>query len=170
VSVQLLFQHAMALARMGDITGAQSTMLRAEHTLPYEPGRHENHFEVDPPKLYFYATKVGDILGHDRMVAENASNTLATCLDGDDTKWPMRVADVQLALAHMQVRAGNLDGAVAYGLQALSHDRVCAPTLLGRASELLAAVQHRWPGEWRHTWPLRSEVSGLESMYAGADD
>lgn len=143
VVVQLRFQQAMGLARLGDFHGARTALTAAEHTLDAipAPDRPDNHFVLDRPKLVFYATKVYDLLRHDRGVSEYAAETLLYCQDDEgNTRWPMRVSEVQLALAHMQARLGNVDAAAGYGMQALSHERICAPTLLGRARELDRAL------------------------------
>lgn len=143
VRVQLRFQQAMALARLGDFRGAWSAVGTAERALDHvEPAtRPENHFTFDRPKVTFYATKVYDAAAYDRGVTEYAAETLLYCQNEHGvTQWPMRVSEVQLALAHLQVRQHNLDAAAGYGMQALAHQRICVPTLLGRARELQAAL------------------------------
>jgi tetratricopeptide (TPR) repeat protein len=148
--VQLKVQEAKALARMGMASMARVALADAEqvlNTLPV-PARPEHHFMFDRSKWVFYAAQVFDLAGDSRPMLAFTRECFTHCVAADGaTRWPMRVAELQLGLAHLHGRAGSLDTAVGYGLQALDHARQSGPSLLRRAVDLDAALYDRWPGE-----------------------
>jgi hypothetical protein len=167
VAVQLHVQEAKARARMGDGRSARVALDRAERVLEglETPARPEHHFVFDRSKFSFYAVQTFDIAGDDRGVAEFAQDCYfrCVCADSGDTRWPMRVAEIQLALAHLAARAGSLDVAAEYGLQALGHGRQSGPSLLPRAVDLDAVLYRRWPAGARR---FRVALRQLQHRYA----
>jgi len=152
VGVQLKVQEAKALARMGMTSLARVALADAEQLLSRlpTPSRPEHHFTVDRAKWAFYAAQVFDLAGDRRAARTFTRECFVHCVAPDGTsRWPMRIAELQLCLAHLHLRAGALDAAVSYGLRALDHARQSAPSLLPRAMDLEAALHKRWPGEPR---------------------
>jgi hypothetical protein len=150
--VQLKVQEAKALARMGMTSVARVALADAEQVLDRlaAPARPEHHFTVDRPKWAFYAAQVFDLAGDGRPMLAFTQECFTRCVAADgSTRWPMRVAELQLGLAHLHARGGSLDTAVGYGLRALDHARQSGPSLLRRAVDLDTALSDRWPGEPR---------------------
>ncbi|HEX6754739.1 MAG TPA: hypothetical protein VF109_02220 [Mycobacteriales bacterium] len=171
VAVQLHVQEAKARSRMADGRAARVALNRAERALEGlpAPDRPEHHFIFDRSKFAFYAVQTFDIAGDDRGVAEYAQDCYFRCVDSNagTTRWPMRTAEIQLALAHSAARAGSLDVAAGYGLQALNHGRQSGPSLLPRALDLDAVLYRRWPGGWE-TRQFRVALRQLQHRYAAS--
>jgi hypothetical protein len=168
VGVQLKLQEAKALARMDMTSVARVAMADAEHVLNRlaPPVRPEHHFSVDRAKWLFYAAQVFDLAGESRPMLAFTRECMTQCIGPDGTtRWPMRVAELQLGLAHLHARAGALDAATAYGLQALTHSRQSGPSLLQRAIDLDVVFAERWPGEPR-TREFRRVLRQLQHRYA----
>jgi hypothetical protein len=168
VAVQLAVQEAKAAAHCGDAPAVHAALGTAERLLADLPAtsRPEHHFVFDQTKLRFYAVQSWGVLGNERRMAEAASEVYATCVAADGTtRWPMRIAQVQLELAHASARAGDLDAAAGYGLQALAHDRQSGPSLLPRAVDLDAVIYRRWPGESRGR-AFRAQLRRLQHRFA----
>jgi hypothetical protein len=168
VGVQLKIQEAKALARMGMTSLARVALADAEqilNRLPL-PSRPEHHFVVDRPKWAFYAAQVFDLAGDRRATQAFTQECFVHCVAPDGTsRWPMRIAELQLCLAHLHLRAGALDAAVSYGMRALDHSRKSAPSLLPRARDLETALRKRWPGEPR-SHRFRSALRQMQHRYA----
>jgi hypothetical protein len=150
VGVQLKVQEAKALARMGMTSVARVALADAEQVLDKIPApcRPEHHFVVDRSKWLFYGAQVFDLAADGRPMLAFTQECLTRCVAPDGTtRWPMRIAELQLGLAHLHARAGALDTAVAYALQAFDHARQSGPSLLPRATDLDTALYDRWPGE-----------------------
>jgi hypothetical protein len=145
VSVQLIAQEAKALVRMGDQRGALEALDRGRRLLePMEyPTNIENHFIVDPSKYDFYAMDVYRRLSSDDAAAEQlAHEVLAAGTDWDGTERSiMRNAEARITLGTVAARRGDLDGAIEYGLKAISSDRKSVPSLLMVAQDLTAAIR-----------------------------
>lgn len=145
VSVQLIAQEAKALVRMGDQRGALEALDRGRRLLePMEyPTNIENHFIVDPSKYDFYAMDVYRRLSSDDAAAEQlAHEVLAAGTDWDGTERSiMRNAEARITLGTVAARRGDLDGAIEYGLKAISADRKSVPSLLMVAQDLTAAIR-----------------------------
>jgi len=168
VGVQLKVQEAKALARMGMTSVARVALADAEHILDRlpAPGRPEHHFVVDRSKVAFYAAQVFDLAGDGRPLLAYTQECFTDCVAPDGTtRWPMRIAELQLGLAHLHLRTGALDAAAGYGLQALDHARQSGPSLLPRALDLDAALSDRWPGEPR-TARFRGALRQIQHRYA----
>jgi hypothetical protein len=126
-----------ALARGHRLSG------RWEH--PADP---LNHFVVDPAKFDFYAMDVYRLAGQDDKAAQHAREVLrhATGPDGIERS-PMRAAEARLTLAWVAARRGELDQAVAVGVEAFGGARKSLPSLLAPARELECLLRERYPGE-----------------------
>jgi tetratricopeptide (TPR) repeat protein len=167
VAVQLKVQEAKALARMGMTGVALVALADAERLLDRlpAPSRPEHHFVVDRSKWAFYAAQVSDLAGDGRATLAFTQQCFIDCVAPDgSTRWPMRIAELQLGLAHLHLRTGALDTAVGYGLQALGQARHSAPSLLPRAIDLDTALHDRWPGESR-THRYRATLRQLQHRY-----
>jgi tetratricopeptide (TPR) repeat protein len=168
VGVQLKVQEAKALARMGRSAMALVALADAEQVLGRAPAtaQPEHHFAFDRSKWLFYAAQVFDLAGDSAATAVYTQECYGYCVAPDgSTRWPMRVAELELGLAHLHARAGSLDAAVGYGLQALDHVRQSGPSLLQRAIDLDAALSARWAGESR-TRQFHSALRRLQTRYA----
>jgi tetratricopeptide (TPR) repeat protein len=168
VGVQLKVQEAKALARMGMTSVARVALSDAEQVLDKLPalGRPEHHFAFDRSKWLFYAAQVFDLAGDGRPTLAFTQECFAHCVAPDGTtRWPMRIAELQLGLAHLHARTGSLDTAVSHGLHALEHARQSGPSLLQRAIDLDAALYERWPGE-RCARRYRRALRQLQHRYA----
>jgi hypothetical protein len=167
VGVQLKAQEAKALARMGMASLARVALADAEQVLDLlPPVRPEHHFSFDRSKWLFYAAQVSDLAGDSGATQTFTQECYARCVAPDGTTlWPMRIAELQLGLAHLHARAGSLDAAVGYGMQALDHARQSGPSLLRRAIDLEVVLAGRWGGEPR-TSQFRAALRRLQQRYA----
>jgi hypothetical protein len=149
VSVQLAAQEAKALVRMGDQREALAALDRGRRLLePMEyPTNIENHFVVDPGKYDFYAMDVYRRLSSDDAAADQlAREVLAAGTDWDGSERSiMRNAEARITLGTVAARRGDLDGAVEFGVQALSADRRSLPSLLMVAQDLTTAISQVAP-------------------------
>lgn len=149
VSVQLIAQEAKALVRMGDQRAALEALDRGRRLLePMEyPTNLENHFIVDPSKYDFYAMDVYRHLSSDDAAAEQlAHEVLAAGTDWDGAERSiMRNAEARITLGTVAARRGDLDGAIEYGVKAISSDRKSVPSLLMVAQDLTAAIRAAAP-------------------------
>jgi hypothetical protein len=150
VAVQLIGQEAKAFGRMGDLAGVRDALDRGRHQLGLiqRPVRNDNHFTVDPDKWEFYAMDAYRLAGDDDLAHEYASEVIRKGTGPDGTeRSPMRTAEARLTAAVVASRKGNLDEALATGLQALRGPRKSLPSLLMVAGELDAELSRRWPDE-----------------------
>lgn len=149
VSVQLAAQEAKALARMRDVKGALEALDRGRALLePMEyPTNIGNHFVVDPSKYDFYAMDVYRHLSSDDDAAEQlAHEVLAAGTDWDGTERSvMRNAEARITLGTVAARRGDIDGAVEWGVKAISADRKSLPSLLMVARDLETAIKRTAP-------------------------
>ena len=149
VSVQLAAQEAKAYARMGDSKAALMALDRGRRMLePMEyPTNIGNHFVVDPSKYDFYAMDVYRHLSSDDSAAEQlAREVLAAGTDWDGTERSiMRNAEARITLGTVAARRGDIDGAVEWGIKAISADRRSLPSLLMVARDLDAAIRQAAP-------------------------
>ncbi|GAA4672390.1 hypothetical protein [Amycolatopsis dongchuanensis] len=149
VSVQLAAQEAKAYARMGDPKAALEALDRGRRLLePMEyPTNIGNHFVVDPSKYDFYAMDVYRHLSSDDDAAEQlAHEVLAAGTDWDGTERSvMRNAEARLTLGTVAARRGDIDGAVEWGVKAISTDRKSLPSLLMVARDLDTAIKQAAP-------------------------
>jgi hypothetical protein len=142
-AVQLAGQEAKALARTGDIAGVRATLDRGAALLADlpAPDRPDNHFVVDPAKWDFYAMDAYRLAGEDELAAHHAQEVLRLGIS------TMRMTEARLTLAACAARDGELEHAVASGIEALQLDRRSLPSLLMVAGELDAELHARYPGE-----------------------
>jgi hypothetical protein len=149
VSVQLAAQEAKALARMGEGKSALEALDRGRRLLePMEyPTNIGNHFVVDPAKYDFYAMDVYRHLSSDDAAAEQlAREVLAAGTDWDGTERSvMRNAEARITLGTVAARRGDIDGAVEWGVKAISTDRKSLPSLLMVARDLTTAIKRTAP-------------------------
>jgi transcriptional regulator with XRE-family HTH domain len=143
-AVQLTGQKAKALARLGDPAGARAALARGRSMLAAReaPERPENHFVVDPGKCDFYAMDAYRLAGEDSQAAAVARAVLSAGAGA-----PMRRTEARLTLAIVAARAGDLEQAVALGVEALGSRRRSLPSLLMVAGELNTELRKRFPGE-----------------------
>jgi transcriptional regulator with XRE-family HTH domain len=150
VAVQLVGQQAKALGRMGDLAGVRNALDRGRLYLAQveQPARNDNHFAVDPDKWEFYAMDAYRLAGDDDLALEYATEVLrkGTAHDGTDRS-PMRMAEARLTAAVVSSRKGDVEEAVATGMQALRGPRKSLPSLLMLAGELDAELSRRYPEE-----------------------
>jgi transcriptional regulator with XRE-family HTH domain len=150
VLVQLAGQEAKALARMGDIRGMHEALERGQAILSRipPPERSDHHFVVDPDKWDFYAMDACRLASDNANANMYAHRVLAKGKnpDGSD-RWPMRMAEARLTLAVVAARAGELEQAVTYGIEALDVPRRSLPSLLMVAGELDGELQRSYPEE-----------------------
>jgi tetratricopeptide (TPR) repeat protein len=167
VGAQLKVQEARALTRLGMTSLARVALADGEQILgQLPPARPDHHFVFDRMRWAFYAAQVFDLVGDDRPMLAATQECFTDCIAPDgSTRWPMRIAQLQLGLAHLHLRAGSLNSAVGYGMQALDHARQSGPSLLPRAIELDAAFDHRWPREPR-TRQFRKALRDVQRRYA----
>lgn len=149
VSVQLAAQEAKAYARMGDAKASLKALDRGRQLLePMEyPTNIGNHFVVDPSKYDFYAMDVYRHLSRDDDAAEHlAHEVLAAGTDWDGTERSvMRNAEARITLGTVAARRGDIDGAVEWGVKAISADRKSLPSLLMVARDLDIAIKETAP-------------------------
>ncbi|KAA2248695.1 hypothetical protein F0L68_39790 [Solihabitans fulvus] len=149
VSVQLAAQEAKALARMGDSKAALEALDRGRRLLePMEyPTNIGNHFVVDPAKYDFYAMDVYRHLSSDDAAAEQlAREVLAAGVDWDGSERSvMRNAEARITLGTVTARRGDIDGAIEWGIKAISTDRKSLPSLLMVARDLTGAINKAAP-------------------------
>lgn len=153
-AVQLTAQQAKAWARLGDRRQVELALDRGRtmlERLPY-PENLDHHFVVDPEKFDFYAMDCYRVVGENQLAATYAQEVARTSTgpDGSVAK-PMRLAEAQLTLGVVSARSGDLDGAVAHGIEALSGDRKSLPSLLLASRELVSTLDVRYGGEPKAT-------------------
>lgn len=167
-TVQLRMQQAMAHAGLGERAAARwclNEVYRLQAGLPATE-HPEHHFVVDGRKLSFYAARVYGLAGDLAPMREAIAETLAGAFDADgSTRWPMRVAGVQLEAAIGAAKDGQLDEAIGLGVAALKHQRGTASTL-PRAADLDRALRGRWPKE-RKVNEYRRVLLAARRGYAG---
>jgi tetratricopeptide (TPR) repeat protein len=155
-AVQLHAQKAKAWARLGDRRQVETALDRGRavlEQLPYPENLH-NHFVVDPAKQDSYAMDCYRILGStdsagtdNKLAAAYATEILRTGIDSAGFELsPMRNAEARITLAVIAARQGDLEQALDYGRQAISGQRLSAPSLLTVSSELAAIISDRYPG------------------------
>jgi hypothetical protein len=168
-TVQLRMQQAMAHAGLGERAAARwclNEVYRLQAALPATDFP-EHHFVVDGRKLSFYAARVYGLAGDLAPMREAIAETLAGAFAADgSTRWPMRVAGVQLEAAIGAVTDGQLDEAFGLGVAALKHQRGTASTL-PRAADLERALRARWPKE-RKVGEYGRVLFAARRAYAGA--
>lgn len=134
---------------MGDPKGALEALDRGRRLLePMEyPTNIGNHFVVDTSKYNFYAMDVYRHLSSDDDAAEQlAHEVLAAGTDWDGTERSvMRNAEARITLGTVAARRGDIDGAVEWGVQAISTDRKSLPSLLMVARDLDTAIKRTAP-------------------------
>ncbi|MFD9965060.1 tetratricopeptide repeat protein [Amycolatopsis sp. NPDC058986] len=147
VAVQLLAQAAKAHARLGNRREMEKALERAGRildALPY-PTNLDNHFNVDPSKIDYYALDCWRILGVYPVAARYADEVIrtSTAYDGTERK-PMRIAEARLTLGVIAAYQGDVDEAAQMGQRALSGDRRSLPSLLLVANELGTIMSARY--------------------------
>lgn len=148
-TVQLRMQQAMGHAGLGERAAVRWCLNEVNRLYADLPPTDfpEHHFTVDGRKLSFYAARVYGLAGDLAPMREAIAETLAGAFAPDGTtRWPMRVAGVQLEAAIGAVMDGQLDEAVGLGVAALKHRRGSASTL-PRSADLERALRARWPKE-----------------------
>lgn len=147
VSVQLAGQRAKAWARIGDRRQVELALEQGRallESLPY-PEDLNHHFVVDPAKFDFYAMDGYRLVGENRFAEVYATEVIRSSTEPDGTESkPMRAAEAKLTLGVLAARAGDLEGAIAYGEQALSGQRKSLPSLLMVSSELTDMLRRRF--------------------------
>jgi transcriptional regulator with XRE-family HTH domain len=148
-AVQLAGQEAKAFARLGDVAGVRDALDRGRSLLDAmaTPDRPDHHFVVDPDKWDFYAMDAYRLAGDDGLAAHHARAVLTLGAAPDGEKAPMRMAEARLTLAAVAARAGDLEQAVATGVDALGAGRKSLPSLLMVAGELDVELHRRFPNE-----------------------
>ncbi|WP_197043453.1 helix-turn-helix transcriptional regulator [Saccharothrix sp. NRRL B-16314] len=150
VGVQLIAQEAKAWARMGRRGDMEDALERGRvllDSLPH-PENTDNHFVVEPLKFDFYAMDCYRHAGDDRLASTLADEVIrgATDVNGFE-RAPMRIAEARITLGVAAAREGDLEGAVAFGRQALSGARKSLPSLVMVAQDLATVLTDRFPGE-----------------------
>ncbi|MBB5155783.1 helix-turn-helix transcriptional regulator [Saccharopolyspora phatthalungensis] len=170
VSVQLAAQRARALALAGDRVGAEAAMARGRATLAHlpAPADPDHHFVIDPAKADFYAVDVYRMLDMREAASEYAHRVLDYCERPDGSiRSPMRRSEALMTLGTVAARNGELDAAVAHGLNALGDSRKCLPSLLAVAADLNTELrQHNHEpvvGQWREALDAIRAPLTLES-------
>ncbi|MFH8370627.1 tetratricopeptide repeat protein [Streptomyces sp. NPDC018031] len=144
-AVQLHVQAAKAWARLGDrrrTNVALDAGRRLLDALPY-PENPDDHFVVDPAKWDFYLMDCYRTAGEDRLADALAREVLRAGTE----RAPMRLAEAHVTLATVAARNGDLEGAIAYGRQALRADRRSLPSLTMILGDLEAVLAQRYPAE-----------------------
>jgi hypothetical protein len=149
-SVQLALQAAKGWAKLGDRRKTEAALRHGSSLLNQLPSveRPQHHFVFDPAKYEFYAAPIYAWLGeHDRS-EEHCQEVFARCTAADGTTaFPMRMADTQNTMALVQLRRGDLSGAIDYANQALGYERKCIPSLLNSTSEIVLTFERQHPKE-----------------------
>jgi transcriptional regulator with XRE-family HTH domain len=149
-SVQLALQAAKGWAKLGDRRKTEAALQHGSSLLNQLASveRPENHFVFDPTKYEFYAAPIYAWLGeHDRS-EEHCQEVFARCTAADGTTaWPMRMSDTQNTMALVQLRRGDLSGAIDYAKWALDYDRKSIPSLLNSTSDIVMALERQHPKE-----------------------
>lgn len=151
VVIQLRLQQALGHAALGERAAVLWCTNEAAKLVERQPhtSTPEHHFIFDGRKFSFYLARIYGMLGDLPAMREHVGEVMAGAIDaGGTTRWPMRVAAMQLESALGAVAAGDLDSAVALGRRALLHSRRSA-SLLPRAVDLGRALETRWPNERR---------------------
>ncbi|MCX9191025.1 hypothetical protein C3Y87_06300 [Carbonactinospora thermoautotrophica] len=146
--VQLTLQEAKGWARLGREQEAREAMERgwaALERLPV-PEHPEHHFVFDRTKYDFYVASCFQWLGRDDQAERFAAKVFADC-ESRRPGWPMRYAETKIGLGVIAARRGDLEQAVANGLEALGIERKSGPSLMARAQELLVVLNDRYPKE-----------------------
>lgn len=152
VVVQLAAHKAKAWARMGDRRQVELALDQGRallEALPY-PGNLDNHFVIDPSKWDFYTMDCYRLVEDDRLAATYAAEVVRSSIDLDGTiRRPMRLAEARVTQGVVAARAGDLDGALTRGREALAGDRRSLPSLALNTRELGAVLQERFPRDQR---------------------
>ncbi|QSB12851.1 helix-turn-helix transcriptional regulator [Natronosporangium hydrolyticum] len=164
-AVQLAGQAAKAHARMGDPAAVEQALTVGRQLLDRHqpPSRPDHHFVVDPDKWDFYAMDAYRLVRRDDLAAHHALRVieLGTAADGTE-KAPMRMAEARLTLSTVAARAGELEQAVAVGLEAFQSRRRSMPTLLMVAQEVGQELQ-RQHREGRPVQDFRAALRDLSN-------
>ncbi|PPK98036.1 hypothetical protein CLV92_102189 [Kineococcus xinjiangensis] len=150
VAVQLAAQEAKAWARIGDRRQTEVALDRGRKLLEGQdhPDNLDHHFVVDPSKFDFYAMDCYRTLGEDALAEALAHEVIRAGTDFDGTeRSPMRIAEARITLGVTAVHSGDLDGALAYGRQALTSQRQSLPSLLMVSRELTSALREQHENE-----------------------
>lgn len=149
-TVQLAAQEAKALARLGELRALHDTLDRGYRVLGAlpQPARPSNHFVVDPDKWDFYAMDCYRVIGDYARAEHHAQRVikLHTLPDGTGRS-PMRMSEARFTLAHVALRADDLEQAIGAGRRALAGPRRSIPDMLMSARELVGAFDERYPHE-----------------------
>jgi tetratricopeptide (TPR) repeat protein len=150
VAVQLAAQRAKAWARMGDRREVEVALDHGRKLLeglPH-PTNLDHHFVVDPSKFDFYAMDCYRILGEDALAEIYAHEVIRASKDPGGTEHkPMRIAEAEVTLGVVAARAGDLDGALAHGRQALAGNRRSVPSLVMVSGDLADVLNRRYADE-----------------------
>jgi len=168
--VQLIAHEARALARMGDVSGAQKALDRGHAALHgLVPGDIRNHFVTDPAKFDFYAMDVYRVMDDSARASEHAVMVIEAGMgpDGED-RAPMRTSEARLTLGCVAAMRGDLDEAAALGAGAFGADRKCLPQLLLVAGELDARMRGRYP-DARPAVEFREQLAEIRLALAAAE-
>ncbi len=150
VGVQLAVQEAKGWARMRRDREAREAMERGGASLERlpTPEHPEHHFVFDQTKYDFYAASCFQWLGQDDQAERYAAKVFTDCKGhGGQLRWPMRYAETKIGLGVLAAKRGELEQAVANGLEALEIERKSGPSLMARAQELLVVLKARYPKE-----------------------
>ncbi|MEU7481849.1 helix-turn-helix transcriptional regulator [Lentzea sp. NPDC042327] len=150
VAVQLIAQEAKAWARMGERAEMERALDRGRlllESMPY-PDNLENHFVVDPDKFDFYVMDCYRHVGDDRLASGIADEVIRVSTGpGGFERAPMRIAEARVTLGVAAARAGDLEGAIAFGRRALGGDRKSLPSLKMVSRDLAVVLGNRFGGE-----------------------
>lgn len=149
-AVQLAAQEGKALARLGELRELHETLDRGYKVLGQLPAAEHpgNHFIIDPNKWDFYAMDCYRVVGDNERAEHHAKRVIGlhTLPDGSLTS-PMRVSEARFTLAHIALRADDLEHAVGAGRQAFVGPRRSIPHMLMSARELAGEFDERFPRE-----------------------
>ncbi|MEV0457547.1 XRE family transcriptional regulator [Catellatospora methionotrophica] len=168
VAVQLAAQRAKASARLGDRRQVERALEQGRSLLESRPhpDNLDNHFVVDPAKFDYYAMDGYRVVGDDRRAGLYADEVIRASSGADGAaRHPMRLAEARLTLGVLAARGGDLDSAVAHGLDALGGDRRSLPSLLLVSQELTGLIQGRYAGAAQATTFLAA-VDGARAEVA----
>jgi tetratricopeptide (TPR) repeat protein len=145
VSVQLAAQEARAWAQLGDLRASQAAMSKGNRLLAKLPTplHTDHHFVVDPAKADFYAVDCFRTLGVFDAAKEYAQRVIEHSEQEDGSiEAPMRRSEALLTLGVVSAQEGDLDAAVAYGIEGLTDNRKCLPSLRVTAKDLDIALEN----------------------------
>lgn len=150
VGIQLHAHRAKALARLGDAKAVGMALDAGRRRLDALPlaSRPDNHFEVDHEKWDSYAMDVYRLVGSDDRAERHARAVIDASTRPDGTlSQPMRASEARLTLATVAARRGELEEAVALGVDGLSAARKSLPSLTLVAGELESVLAARYAEE-----------------------